>query len=94
MEAALEASQRVVQQDTAWREALALELEQAEYEARLAQRRYEAVDPDNRLVASELETRWNSALIRVRELQVKTEKSESITRAAPVVDKEALLALA
>jgi excisionase family DNA binding protein len=94
VEAALEASQRVAQQDTAWREALALELEQAEYEARLAQRRYEAVDPDNRLVASELETRWNSALARVRELQVKTEKSESITRAAPVVDKEALLALA
>jgi hypothetical protein len=46
------------------------------------------------LVASELETRWNNALARVRELQVKREKSESITRAAPVVDTEALLALA
>lgn len=29
----------------------------AEYEARLAQRHYQAVDPDNRLVAAELERR-------------------------------------
>lgn len=35
---------------------------QAEYEARLAQRRYQAVDPDNRLVAGELERRWELAL--------------------------------
>ncbi len=34
----------------------------AEYEARLAQRQYQAVDPDNRLVASELERRWELAL--------------------------------
>lgn len=38
-------------------QALTLELEQARYEARLAARRYEAVDPENRLVASELEAR-------------------------------------
>jgi excisionase family DNA binding protein len=94
VEAALEAAGRVEQQDTAWREALALELQQAEYEARLAQRRYEAVDPDNRLVAGELETRWNSALGRVRELQAKMEKSESRVRATPAVDRESLLALA
>lgn len=35
---------------------------QAAYEARLAQRQYEAVDPDNRLVAAELERRWEVAL--------------------------------
>src|SRR5215218_9754619 len=34
----------------------------AEYEARLAQRRYLAADPDNRLVAGELERRWELAL--------------------------------
>jgi DNA invertase Pin-like site-specific DNA recombinase len=34
----------------------------AEYEARLAQRQYQAVDPDNRLVAAELERRWEMAL--------------------------------
>jgi hypothetical protein len=34
----------------------------AEYEARLAQRQYQAVDPDNRLVAAELERPWEVAL--------------------------------
>ena len=32
------------------------------YEARLAEKQYSAVDPDNRLVASELERRWERAL--------------------------------
>jgi hypothetical protein len=35
-----------------------LALTQARYEAGLARRQYDAVDPDNRLVASELERRW------------------------------------
>lgn len=39
----------------------------AEYEARLAQKQYLAVDPDNRLVASELERRWELALRAVTE---------------------------
>jgi len=45
-----------------------LHLEQARYEARLAQRQYHSVDPDNRLVASELELRWNEKLERVAQL--------------------------
>ncbi|GAA4246867.1 hypothetical protein GBZ26_13175 [Azospirillum formosense] len=39
-----------------------LRLERARYEVALAQRQYDAVDPDNRLVARELERRWNAAL--------------------------------
>jgi hypothetical protein len=50
-------------------QALTLKLEQACYEARLAERRYEAVDPDQRLVAAELEARWNIALQKTRELE-------------------------
>ena len=46
-----------------------LQLKQARYEARLAQRQYDAVDPDNRLVASELERRWNEKLERVSHLE-------------------------
>src|ERR1700704_6134356 len=46
-----------------------LQLEQARYEARLAQRQYDAVDPANRLVASELERRWNEKLERVAQLE-------------------------
>jgi len=46
-----------------------LQLEQARYEARLAQRQYDSVDPSNRLVASELERRWNEKLERVAQLE-------------------------
>jgi DNA invertase Pin-like site-specific DNA recombinase len=39
-----------------------LALKQARYEVTHAQRQYDAVDPSNRLVAAELERRWNEAL--------------------------------
>jgi hypothetical protein len=53
-----------------------LQLEQARYDARLAQRQYERVDPDNRLVASELERRWNEKLERVAQLEQAHAKAE------------------
>ncbi len=40
----------------------ALALEAARFEERRARRQYDAVDPDNRLVAGELERRWNERL--------------------------------
>lgn len=40
----------------------ALALEHARYEVTRARRQYDAVDPVNRLVAAELERRWNQAL--------------------------------
>ena len=42
-----------------------LELQQARYEASLAERRYAACDPDNRLIAAQLEKSWEAALQRV-----------------------------
>jgi hypothetical protein len=54
-----------------------LQLEQARYDARLAQRQYERVDPDNRLVASELERRWNEKLERVAQLEQVHAKAEA-----------------
>jgi hypothetical protein len=44
-------------------------LEQARYEAKHARRQYDAVDPDNRLVAGELERRWNDCLAVVARLE-------------------------
>ncbi|MGB3292095.1 MAG: recombinase family protein [Phormidesmis sp.] len=38
------------------------QLERLQYEVALAERRFNQVDPDNRLVATELEQRWESAL--------------------------------
>lgn len=46
-----------------------LALKQARFEATHARRQYDAVDPDNRLVAGTLEARWNEALIVVRKLE-------------------------
>ncbi len=57
-----------------------LQLEQARYEARLAQRQYDAVDPDNRLVASELERRWNEKLERVNHLEQTYAQAEQEAR--------------
>jgi DNA invertase Pin-like site-specific DNA recombinase len=59
-----------VEQDlTAQRRQRELQLEQARYETRLAQRQYDAVDPANRLVAAELERRWNEKLERMDQLE-------------------------
>jgi len=46
-----------------------LKVERARYSVQLAQRQYDAVDPDNRLVARELETRWNTALSTLQMLE-------------------------
>jgi len=54
-----------------------LQLEQARYDARLAQRQYDRVDPDNRLVASELERRWNEKLERVAQLEQAHAKADA-----------------
>jgi hypothetical protein len=43
-------------------------LERADYEITLARRRYDAVDPDNRLVARTLERDWEAALARKQAL--------------------------
>jgi DNA invertase Pin-like site-specific DNA recombinase len=44
-------------------------VERARYEADLAESRYQAVDPNNRLVASTLEQRWEAAMQRLRDLE-------------------------
>ena len=42
-----------------------MRIERATYECSLAERRYEEVDPSNRLVTSSLEQRWNKALVNL-----------------------------
>jgi DNA invertase Pin-like site-specific DNA recombinase len=46
-----------------------MRLERAEYEAALAERRYQEVDPSQRLVAGTLERRWNDALLQIEDLK-------------------------
>jgi hypothetical protein len=58
------------------RRRLELALERVRYEAQHAQRQYEAVDPCNRLVAAELETRWNTALSQLAEAEARLETQQ------------------
>lgn len=51
------------------RRALELALQRARYEVQRARRQYDAVDPENRLVAGELEARWNTALQNAAEVE-------------------------
>lgn len=60
------------------------QLTRAEYEARLAQRQYQAVDPDNRLVAAELERQWELALRAVSEAHEAAERFASQPPAPPL----------
>jgi DNA invertase Pin-like site-specific DNA recombinase len=45
-------------------------LKRAQYDTHLAERQYNAVDPDNRLVAAELERRWETALRQLQDTQM------------------------
>src|SRR5919112_1660300 len=69
IEAALRAIDAATKDAGEARRQIELALTQARYEANLARRQYDAVDPDNRLVASELERRWNDCLVEVRRLE-------------------------
>jgi DNA invertase Pin-like site-specific DNA recombinase len=94
IEAALEVAARVAEQQRQRHRVLSLELEQAQYEVRLAARRYEAVDPDNRLVAAELEARWNAALQSAGEVEERLRQNELPDNATRIPDKETLASLA
>jgi DNA invertase Pin-like site-specific DNA recombinase len=94
IEEAIELAERMAGQRTEAHRAVALEVEQARYEAKLAGRRYEAVDPDKRLVAAELEARWNAALQHMRDLECRLDEMMKAREAEVIVDREKLLSLA
>lgn len=61
------------------------QLEHARYQAQLAERRYQAVDPENRLVARTLEQQWEESL---RELRAAEERHESGMQSRPTAIRE------
>ena len=72
-----------------------MRLDRAEYEAALAERRYEEVDPAQRLVAATLERRWNTALQQLEELRKQAaEFQQQHARVATPEQKAKVLALA
>jgi hypothetical protein len=61
------------------RDALSRDLEAARYAADRAFRQYDAADPENRLVAAELEVRWNRALAHVGEIESRIAAHDAAT---------------
>ncbi|MDF2974625.1 MAG: serine recombinase [Microvirga sp.] len=85
VEAALQAERMCMESRNEQRRIAELELQQARYEAALAERRYAACDPDNRLIAAQLEKNWEAALRRVEacQAQLSIGQAPDLTTAAP-----------
>ena len=94
VEAAIFASDQVERSTNNVIAAVERDLEGARYEASLAARRYELVDPAKRHVARELEARWNGALERMAELERRIEDLRATAEARPKIDRALLLQLA
>ena len=93
VEASLKAIEELSAGDVAQRAALSAKLEQLEYEARKAFEQYDAVDARNRLVAGELERRWNEKLeeveaVRERMVQHLRGKAEIVEKALAAFQEE------
>jgi len=77
--AAVEAEAQAASRRDQVRDALTRDLEAARYSADRAFRQYDANDPQNRLVAAELELRWNRALTHVGEIENKIAAHDAVT---------------
>ena len=70
------------------------QVEQARYQAVKAERRYHAVDPENRLVARGLETEWNTALQRLADAEAELARRETARpKSLTPAERAAILAL-
>ncbi len=70
------------------------QLERLRYQARLAERQFNQADPDNRLVAAELERRWEAALRELRQAEERFQQAQQQPRPPEALspeDREAFL---
>jgi DNA invertase Pin-like site-specific DNA recombinase len=93
IEAAVKLTECAKVEDDEKRQALELALERARYEEKRARRQFDAVEPENRLVASELEARWNSALARVAEAEARLAAAGKAAEPLSEPQKQQLTAL-
>jgi len=93
----LQASEEAIEQrrsaEDERRKALALQLQQLDYEAQRAFEQYNEVDPRNRLVAAELERRWNVKLAETEKLRATLADLDVEIKALTDEERETLLAL-
>jgi hypothetical protein len=93
VEAALSAWDHRQESEDQKQRALELALDKCRYEANRAQRQYDATDPSNRLVAAELERRWNEALQKVAGLETRLEMMQQSAKVLVEEDRLELMKL-
>jgi len=94
LQACLHAAEQLEQGHDAALDQHRRQVEQARYQATRAERRYRAVDPDNRLVARGLETEWNTALQRLADAEAELARRETARpKALTPAERAAILAL-
>jgi hypothetical protein len=84
MDAWVHARKAQRQADDALRRAEEQQVERLRYQATLAERQFKRVDPDNRLVAAELERQWEGALIELRRAEEAMARRKAATATEPV----------
>ncbi len=94
LELALAVQQEIDEREVETGRLYQMQVERARYESTLAERRYKAVDPDNRLVAGTLEAEWNDKLRRVREAEQEYERLRLARQAVTAQTREQILRLA
>ena len=94
IDAAVVASDEASRQQDEVLQAWTRDLEAARYAAQRAQKQYDATDPDNRLVADELERRWNQALQRVQEIEARIDQHRHNQPAVTAPTREEFAGLA
>lgn len=91
--ASLEAVEKLSEAGRDKRNVLIRQLQQAEYEVRRAFEQYNEVDPRNRLVAAELERRWNERLESAERVRDELERLDAETRSLTEAEREKAMVL-
>jgi DNA invertase Pin-like site-specific DNA recombinase len=87
LDAARLANEEAKRQREALHDSWKYQIEKAEYESERAARQYHAVEPENRLVARQLEQRWND---RLKELEQVRVQAQEALRGQPLLSEEEL----
>lgn len=94
IEAALTALTTLDREQSDKRRQIENAIEQARFEAARAFRQYDAADPENRLVAADLERRWNERLVTLRTLEEDLAKLDTAPKPGPsIAGRDRLMAL-
>lgn len=91
LEIAISALKEIEQRDQAIMRQWNMRIERAEYDASLAERRYQECDPANRLVAATLEHRWNDALQHLESLRTESSRFRNQKTRIITPDQEAMI---